>query len=113
MSVDVAVTAHVRRPDTLPDPNEIGRRIARLWPHGTADERALRDSLEVATLLRMLVDEHGYKGDRYVLFAEKRGISKSDAYILYRLGNTPIASSKNMLPAMSGRIGARSRDSLA
>ena len=86
MSVDVAVTAHVRRPDTLPDPNEIGRRIARLWPHGTADERDLRDALEVATLLRMLVDKHGYKGDRYVLFAEKRGIGKSDAYILYRLG---------------------------
>ena len=58
--MNIAVTARVRRPDNLPDPNEIGRRIARLWPHGTADEGALRDALEVATLRRMLVDEHGY-----------------------------------------------------
>ena len=73
---DVAVTARLRPPETLPDPNEIGRRIAGLWPAlQAADERGLRAALEVATLLRMMVDVHGYKGDRYDHFAGQRGIN--------------------------------------
>jgi hypothetical protein len=60
MSVDIAVTAGVRRPNKLPYQNGIARRFGRLWPHGVAHERDLQDALEVATLLRMMVDVHGY-----------------------------------------------------
>jgi hypothetical protein len=84
-SKNIAVTARLRRPETLPDPNEIAARIESPWPHGTADERDLRKALEVASLLRMMVDVHGYKGDRYDYFAEQRGINHADAYVLYHL----------------------------
>ena len=82
----IAVTARLRRSETLPDPNEIARRIESLWPDGTADELDLRKALEVASLLRMMMEVHGYKGDRYDHFAEQRGINRADAYVLYHLG---------------------------
>jgi hypothetical protein len=83
---NVAVTVSVRRPDKIPGIDEIARQIDRLLKEALEAGRiGLLAMLEIAKLLRVMLIERGCKGDRFVRFAEARGINKSDAYALVDL----------------------------
>ena len=83
---NVAVTVSVRRPDKIPSTAEIARQIDHLLKRALEAGRVgLLAILEIAKLLRVMLVERGCKGDRFVRFAEARGINKSDAYVLVDL----------------------------
>jgi hypothetical protein len=72
---------------SLPGPNGIAGRIEFLKErerHGA--KIALESRLEIAKLLVVMYDQHGYKGQRYEEFAKAHGIKERDANSLYLLG---------------------------
>ena len=82
----VAKPRKIWRPDTVLNPNEIAHRIDGLRERAADGAKvALKAMLEISKLLRVMVDVHGYRGDRYVRFAARRGINRSDAYLLYHV----------------------------
>ena len=65
-----------------PSPNQIGQQIKTLTRKAAEASRiALECHLEIAKLLQMMVDHHGYKSKRFVEFALANGVSsRTDAY---------------------------------
>lgn len=65
-----------------PSPNQIGQQIKTLTRKAAeASQIALECHLEIAKLLQMMVDHHGYKSKRFVEFALANGVSsRTDAY---------------------------------
>lgn len=71
----------------FPGPNEIGSRIEDLKIEARVASRdALKKWMDIARLLVVLYDRHGYRGERYKKFAKAHGIGERDANSLYLLG---------------------------
>jgi hypothetical protein len=73
----------------LPSPDEIGHQIETLSRRAAEAQRTVLEcQLEIAKLLALLTEKHGYKGRVYVAFAKAHGVqSRTDAYDLIRLAD--------------------------